>query len=133
VRNREIDLLGARAHLELIRLFEAGWLQNTVKKRLRQRSIYAEAEAARAFPIRGRLARVVELQRGEHELAEQAAADAPVRDEAQKRRRGAVDFDAQPRPVVTELGPALGEAQPMRCRDQERHRRAVVDVVTGER
>jgi hypothetical protein len=68
--------------MNIVPSFGRSWLQNTVKNRLRQYSVYAEAEATRAVAIGRRLACVVKLERGQHELAEQAAPDAAMGEKA---------------------------------------------------
>src|ERR1700679_139953 len=94
---------------------------------LQRRLADTKTETARGFNEVARLARLVELQRGKRELAEQAAAAQPMREQAQKRRRGAVDLDADAGRPVANLGPALRHADAMRAGDEEGNGRAVID------
>src|SRR5437868_2100084 len=84
-----------------------------------QHSVHAKSESLGTRPEGRRLACVVELDGREHQLAEQAAADALVREKAQKWCCGAVNFNAQAGFVVANFCPALCHPEPVRGGNKE--------------
>src|ERR1700744_5228483 len=79
----------------------------------RQHSIHAKSEAARAGAIGRWLAGVVEFEPRQHELAEQAATDAAMGENAQKGRGFPIYFDTQADFVVADFHPAFGHSKAM--------------------
>src|SRR6266851_4411496 len=95
-----------------------GYQKSFVNELLKKSALDRKASPARALAIGGGAARIVQFQHGQHQLAEQAAANPAMGEQTQKRSRLAVDFDAHRAPPVVELRPSLRHADPAARRNQ---------------